>query len=111
MAVKSGFRIVPRVGIAMDALSPHQKAALKPILQSKERFVAYSQRPGMTKKLSTSKPIYAMRAGGGLRVIFTAKDENIVILEIMHKATMDQFMPKGGRKAQASKKAHTKTLA
>jgi hypothetical protein len=52
-----------------------------------------------------------MRAGGGLRVIFTAKDENIVILEIMHKATMDQFMPKGGRKAQASKKAHTKTLA
>ena len=109
MAVKSGFQIDRRVGIAMDALSPRQKAALKPILQSKEGFVAYSNRTGVTKKLSTSKPIYSMRARGGMRIIFTVQDENIVVLEIMQKATMDHFMTKPGRKARASKKEHTKT--
>jgi hypothetical protein len=46
MAVKSGFQTERRVGVAMDALSPPLKAALKSILQSKEGFVAYSNRPG-----------------------------------------------------------------
>ena len=42
MSVKKGFQVDQRVGIAMDALSASQKAALKPVLQSKKRFVAHS---------------------------------------------------------------------
>jgi mRNA-degrading endonuclease RelE of RelBE toxin-antitoxin system len=104
MAIKKGFQIDRRVGIAMDALSPAQKAALKLVLQNKEGFVAHSNRPGVTKKLSASKPLYSMRAGGGMRIIFTVQDENIVVRDIMRKATLDQFVTKRSGKAHTSKK-------
>ncbi len=71
---------------------------------TKEGFVAYSNRPGVTEKLSASKPVYSKRARDGMRIIFTVQDENIVIKEIMQKATMDHFMPKPAKKARAPKK-------
>jgi hypothetical protein len=36
MSIRKGFQVDQRVGIAMDALSAGQQAALKPVLQSKE---------------------------------------------------------------------------
>ncbi len=104
MAIKTDFQIDRRVGIAMDALSPAQKAALDPVLQNKESFVAHSNRPGVTKKLFASKPLYSMRARGDMRIIFSVRDENIVVRDIMRKATLDQFVTKRSGKANTSKK-------
>ncbi len=109
MSTKKGFQINRRVGIAMDALSPSQKAAVESVLQDKEVFVAYAKRPGVTRKLSASKPLYSMRARGGMRIIFTKQDENIVVQDIMRKATIDHFVTKRGSKAQTVKKGHRKT--
>ncbi len=81
------------------------------MLRNKEGFIAHSKRPGVTKKLSASKPLYLMRAGGGMRIIYTVQDENIVVQDIMRKVTMDQFMTKRNSKAQASKKGLGKTSA
>jgi hypothetical protein len=109
MAIKKDFQIDRRVGIALDALSPSQKAALKPVLQNKEFFVAHAKRPGVTEKLSASKPLYSMKAGAGMRVIFTVREEGIVVQDIMRKATMDQLVMKRKSKAKSSKKGHGKT--
>jgi mRNA-degrading endonuclease RelE of RelBE toxin-antitoxin system len=106
MAAKKGFQIDRRVGIALDALSPSQQAALKPLLQNRESFVARAKRPGVTTKLSASKPLYLMRAGGGMRIIYTVQDENIVVQDIMRKATMDRLARKRTKKSQTSKKEH-----
>ena len=109
MASKKGFQIDRRVGIAMDALSPGQRAALTPVLENKEAFVAHANRPGMTKKLPASRPLYLMRAGAGMRVIFTAQDENIVVQDIMHRVTTDQFVTKRKSNAHPLKKGHAKS--
>ena len=106
MAIKNDFQIDRRVGIAMDALSPNQKSALSLVLHNKEGFITHLNRPGVTKKLSTSKPIYSMKAGGGMRIIFTLQDQNIVVRDIMRKATMDQFVTKRVGKVRILKKGH-----
>lgn len=104
MAIESGIQVDRRVAIAMDALTPGQKAALRPVLQSKEQFLAHAKRPGATKKLSTSKPLYTMRAGSGMRIVFEARDDNIVIRDLMQKVTMDRYL-KRKTKSYAAKKA------
>ncbi len=65
MPTKKGFQVDQRVGIAIDALTAGQKAALEPVLQSKQRFVAHSKLPGVTKKLPGSKLLYTINAGSG----------------------------------------------
>ncbi len=102
MSIKKGFKVDQRVGIAIDALSADQKAALEPLLESRRRFVNHSNLPGMTQELSGSKPLYATNAGLDMRVIFTIRDDNIIVLDIMRKATMDRLRKK--KKATVRKK-------
>jgi hypothetical protein len=104
MAIKRGFQVDSRVGIAVDAMSASQKAALEQVLQDKEHFVAHAKRPGVTRKLSDSRPLYMMRAGGGMRIIFTIRGENIAVLDVMRKVTADQFVPKKKTKGSSTKK-------
>ena len=94
MPITKGFQVGQRVGIAMDALSASQKAALESVLQSKQRFVAHSKLPGVTKKLPGAKPLFTMKAGPGIRVIFTVQEDNISVLDVMRKLTMDRLMTK-----------------
>ncbi|MFO0954152.1 MAG: hypothetical protein U0835_23955 [Isosphaeraceae bacterium] len=105
MASKSGFQIDRRVGIALDALSPTQKAAIRPLLLDRESFVAHATRPGATRKISASEPLYLLRAGGDMRIIYSVRDENIVVQDIMRKATMDHLAGKPGKKARVPRRA------
>jgi mRNA-degrading endonuclease RelE of RelBE toxin-antitoxin system len=110
MSTKKDFQIDRRVGIALDALSPSQKAALKPVLQSREGFVAHAKRPGVSKKVSPSKPLYVMRVGGGMRIIYTVKeDEAIVVQDLMRKPTIDHFVSRKRSKAQSLRTEHGKS--
>ncbi len=103
MSIKKGFKVDQRVGIAIDALSADQKAALEPILESRQRFVDHSNLRGRTQELSGSERLYATNAGLGMRVIFTVQDENIIVLDVMRKATMDSL----GKKKKKKKKKNT----
>jgi mRNA-degrading endonuclease RelE of RelBE toxin-antitoxin system len=104
MATETDFQIDSRVAIAMDALTASQKAALKSVLRSKESFVAHATGPGRSKKLSSTKPLYKMRVGHGLRVFYSIVDDNIVVLDVMRKATMDRLGTKRKSKAPSVKK-------
>ena len=46
-----------------------------------------------------------MKAGPGMRVIFTVQEENIVVLDVMRKATMDRLTTKRKSKAASVKKS------
>jgi hypothetical protein len=94
MAVNKDFQIDRRVAIALDALTPRQKATLKSVLKDKEMFVAREKRPGATKRLSSSKSLYSMNVGNGLRLFYSKSGDDIVILDVMRKATMDRLATK-----------------
>jgi hypothetical protein len=105
MAVEQGFRVNRRVNIAIDALSAGQKAALEPVLRTKQSFVAHATRRGATEPLSATKPLFSMRVGaGGLRVIFTRDGDDIVVQDIMQKATVDHFAPRRPDRDTTTKK-------
>jgi hypothetical protein len=105
MAAKSDFVIDRRVAIALDALTPSQKATLEPVLEDKETFVAREKRPGATKRLSSSKSLYSMNAGNGLRIFYSKSGDRIVILDVMRKATMDRLGAKKKVKASGVRKS------
>ncbi len=109
MATKKDFEINRRVSIAIDALSPNQKAAITPVLESRKLFVAQANRPGSTKKLPGSSSAYSMKAGGGMQIIFTREDGHIVVQDIMRKTMMDQLF--ATRKSRPAKKTPTPTTA
>jgi hypothetical protein len=94
MATKNDFQIDRRVAIALDAMTTPQRAALEPLLRGKAEFLAHASRPGISRKLPADRPLYTMRAGPELRVIYTKEDNNVVVLDIMHKATMEGFRSK-----------------
>ena len=109
MTAENGIQVYRRVAIAMDALSPSQKAALKPMLQSRDQFLAYAKKPGMTRKVSASKPLYAMKAGSGMRHVFEAREGDIVVRDLMQEVTMHRYLKRKvktsiGKKARAAMK-------
>ena len=109
MTIENGIQVDRRVVIAMDALSPGQKAALKPVLQSKDQFLAYAKKPGTSQQLSKSKALYAMKAGSGMRIVYEARGDGIVVRDLMQKATLDRYITtKRKAKSQAAKKAAAK---
>ena len=78
---------------------------------NKEHFIAHARRPGVTKKLSATKPLYSMKAGAGMRVVFAVQDESIVVLDVMRKVTMDRFVTKRRSKAHSVRKGGEKLSA
>jgi hypothetical protein len=83
------FQIDTRVAIAIDAMTASQKNALNSVLRSKERFLAHAAGPGRSRKLSGTKPLYEMRVGQGFRVFYSMSGDNVVVLDVMRKATLD----------------------
>lgn len=108
MATENEIRVDRRVAIAMDALSPGQQAAIKPVLQSKERFLAYAKKRGTTRKLPASEGLYAMRAGSDMRIVFESRGDGIVVRDLVQKATLDRYVARRKSKTQAAKKAAAK---
>lgn len=99
MEREKGFEIDRRVAIAIDALTPKQKEGLGQVLCDKEHFIKYASVPGRTQRLSAKEPVYEMRVGSsGLRLIYSKVGDNIDVLDVMHKKTMDRFGPKKKRK-------------
>jgi hypothetical protein len=104
MEREKGFEIDRRVTIAMDALTPSQKVVLDLILHDKENFVKYASVPGRAHRLSANEPVYKMEVGSaGLQLIYSMIGDDIDVLDIMHKKTMNRFGPKPKRKVGSSK--------
>jgi hypothetical protein len=94
MATKSkGFHIDRRVAIAWDALTPEQRRSVDRVIGNKETFLAHASDPANVRKLSGKTALYTLRVPPGLRIVFSKTDDEIVVMDVMRKATLDHFKP------------------
>jgi hypothetical protein len=105
MAREKGFEIDRRVAIAMDALTPKQQEGLGQVLRDKAHFIQYASVPGRTQRLLAKEPVYKMKVGSsGLRLIYSVVGDDIAVLDVMHKTTMDRFGSRKYRRRSAGDK-------
>jgi hypothetical protein len=110
MATNKDFLVDRRVRIAMDAMAPKEQVAVQRVLRDKDVFVAHEKQRGATKKIPKSNYLYVMNAGPGLRVIYSKHGDQIVVQDVMRKATADRYIlkKKPGAGAGRAKKASNK---
>ena len=105
MTTEKDFQIDRRVRIAIDAMAPKERSVMHRVLEDKDNFVAHERQKGAIKKLSKSNYFYVLNAGSGLRVIYSKHGDQIIVQDVMRKATADRYILKKKLKSSATKKA------
>ena len=111
-----GYRIDGRVSIALDALDEKQRQAVGGVITDRDHFLASTADSRKVRKISEEDPLYALSMPSGLRIIYSKVGDNIVVMDLMRQATLDQFWSRkpdkskgagtnGGRKTPDVKKA------
>jgi hypothetical protein len=101
-----GYRIDGRVSIALNALDEKQKQAVTGVLTDRARFVASTADRRKVRKISKDDPLYALSIPSGLRIIYSRVGDDIVVMDLMHKANL---VDSGRRKAVKATASGTKT--
>jgi hypothetical protein len=97
-----GYRIDGRVSIALDALDDKQKQAVTGVLADRARFIASTADSRKVRKISKDDPLYALSIPSGLRIIYSRVGDDIVVMDLMHKANLDGSGQRRAVKAKAS---------
>jgi hypothetical protein len=95
-----GFEVDGRVSIALDALDDAQKQALGGVLSDRDHFIASTASGRNVTTISKNNQFYALRAPGGLRIIYSKVGDDIVVMDVMRQATLDRY---GSRKTAKAK--------
>ncbi len=94
-----GYQVDGRVSIGLDALDEKEKQAVGGIITDRAHFLASTADSRKVQKLSRDRPLYALKVPSGLRIIFSRVGEEIVVMDLMRQATLDDF----GRKASRTR--------
>ena len=97
-----GYQIDGRVSIAMDALNEQQKRAVDRVIADREHFVASTRDGRKVRKISRTRPLYALSVPTGLRIIFSKVGNDIVVMDLMWQAMLDRY---GHKRAVKPKRA------
>ena len=101
-----GYQIDGRVSIALDALDDEQKRAVGGVITDRDHFIASTADSRKVRRISKNDPFYALRVPSGLRIIYSKVGDNIVVMDLMHQATLGRY---GRRKVSKAKKRGTKS--
>jgi hypothetical protein len=101
------YQVDGRVSIALDALDDKQKRAVGGVITDRDHFIASTADSRKVRRISRNDPFYALKVPSGLRIIYSKVGDDIVILDLMHQATLDRY---GQRKMPEAKKTGTKTV-
>ena len=101
---KPGFHVDGRVSIALDALSDEQKQLVGGVITDRGSFLASASDRRKVQRLSKDEPLYALKAPAGLRIVFSQVDDEIVVIDLMNQATLDQYGRKPAKLRGASGK-------
>jgi hypothetical protein len=101
------YQVDGRVSIALDALDDKQKRAVGGVITDRDHFIASTADSRKVRRISRNDPFYALKVPSGLRIIYSKVGDDIVILDLMHQATLDRY---GQRKMPKAKKTGTKTV-
>jgi hypothetical protein len=101
------YQIDGRVSIALDALDDEQKRAVGGVITDRDHFIASTADSRNVRRISKNDPFYALRVPSGLRIIYSKVGDNIVVMDLMHQATLGRY---GRRNVSIAKKSGTKTV-
>jgi hypothetical protein len=101
------YRIDGRVSIALDALDDKQKQAVSGVIADRDKFLASTTDGRNVRKISQNDPFYVLRVPTGLRIIYSKVGDDIVVMDLMRKATLDRYGP---RKLAKTRKSGSKTF-
>lgn len=98
------YHVDGRVSIALNALDDKQKEAVANVITNRVRFLASTADRRKVRRISKEESLYALQIPRGLRVIFSQVAGDIVIMDLMRQATLDQFGPKASRAGRGATK-------
>jgi len=107
MKKSPGYEIDRRVSIALDALDDKQKRAVGGVLTDRAHFIASTADSRKVRRISKNDSLYALNIPSGLRIIYAKVGDDIVVMDLMRKATLDRY---GQRKAVKAKRSGTKKV-
>jgi mRNA-degrading endonuclease RelE of RelBE toxin-antitoxin system len=81
-----------RAAMALDAFSSQDKAKIVNALRLLQDNGKGEILQSKTAKLSTSEPMYVMRAGPAIRLIYRTTPGGIEVLDVAQKATLRTFI-------------------
>ena len=90
------YKVEGRVSIALDALDEKRKEVVKKVLMDRENFVASTIGPRRSRRISRKRPIYSLKGPDGLRIIYSKKNDKIIVMDLMQERTLRQFGPGSG---------------
>jgi hypothetical protein len=106
------FTVDRRVGIAISALSPTQKAAVSRVLQSAQSFATFASDSGRVGEVKNpGQKLYTLRVSPNIRLIFTKTADGVQVLDLVERATLNRFAVKGDNEASQAKTAPEKANA
>ena len=91
------FKVERSVLIGLDALKDQERKAIGKILESKESFVA---KIDQGRRLAEGSRFFSLPAPGGLRIIYSKDQNNIVVVSLMLEEVLDQYGPTPGINAR-----------
>ena len=101
-----GYRVDGRVSIALDALDDKQKQAVGGVITDRAHFLASTADSRNVRRISKDEPLYVLRVPSGLRIVFSKIGDEIVVMDLMRKVTLDRYGPKSSKtRTNGSKKA------
>jgi hypothetical protein len=83
-----GYQVDQRVSIALDALDDAEKQAIGDILKDRAHFLASTADPRKVRRITEDHPLYALSVPAGLRLIYSRVGDEIVVMDLMHKANL-----------------------
>jgi hypothetical protein len=86
-----GYQIDGRVSIALDALDDNQKRVVESALIDRAHFVSRIADTSKVRRITTDDPLYALSIPSGLRIIYSQVGDDIVVMDLMRKATLDWY--------------------
>src|SRR5258708_1547229 len=112
MSRRKNFSVDRRVGIAISALSPAQRAAVSRVLQSPQSFAAFASDSGRVGRVKNpGQNLYTLRISPNIRLIFTRTADGVQVVDLVERATLNRFAVKGSDNVPQANEARDKAKA
>jgi hypothetical protein len=104
-----GFEVDLRVSIQLDALDPEMQRAICDIVQDRAHFLASTADRRKVRRISKTKPLFALKLPSGLRLIYSQVGDEIVVMDLLHEKVLAFLRGEGTDKPKKSgtRKART----
>jgi ribosomal protein L32 len=95
-----GYKVDQRVYMALNALDPEEQRVIRDILEDRAHFLASTADRQKVRRISKNEPLYALRVPSDLRIIYSQVGDEIVVMDLMHRAVLAEYGPRSTAEAE-----------